>query len=82
MTDGGTALLLLQPHWSQKIITQALNLNKSFISKAKMQAIQRGLMDNKQTPTAEGMEYLEWVKTQYDIMAYVKKVNQFAENSP
>jgi hypothetical protein len=47
-----------------------------------MQAIQRGLMDNKQTPTAEGMEYLEWVKTQYDIMAYVKKVNQFAENSP
>ena len=47
-----------------------------------MQAIQRGLMDNKQTPTAEGMEYLECAKTQYDIMAYVKKVNQFAENSP
>jgi hypothetical protein len=67
---------------ARKYSHRLLNLNKSFISKAKMQAIQRGLMDIKQTPTAEGMEYLEWVKTQYDIMAYVKKVNQFAENSP
>ena len=75
-----TALLMLQPHWSQKLITQALDINKSFISKAIMQAIQRGLMDNKQTPTAEGIEYLEWAKTQYDIFAYVKKVNQSSSN--
>ena len=75
-----TALLMLQPHWSQKLIRQALNINRSFISKAKIQAIGRGLMDNKQTPTAEGMEYLEWAKTQFDIFAYVKKVNQFSSN--
>ena len=75
-----TALLMLQPHWSQKLITQALEINKSFISKAKMDAIRRGLMDNKQTPTAEGMKYLEWAKTQFDIFAYVKKVNQFSSN--
>ena len=75
-----TALLMLQPHWSQKLITQALNINRSFISKAKMQAMRRGLMDNKQTPTAQGIEYLEWVKTQFDIFTYVKKVNQFSSN--
>jgi hypothetical protein len=71
---------MLQPHWSQKLITQALNINRSFISKAKMQAMRRGLMDDKRIASAEGMEYLEWVKTQFDIFAYVKKVNQFSSN--
>ena len=75
-----TALLMLQPHWSQKLITQALDINKSFISKAKIQAIRLGLMDDKRTPTSRGIEYLEWAKTQYDIFAYVKKVNQSSSN--
>jgi hypothetical protein len=34
-----TALLMLQTHWSQQLITHALDINKSFISKAKLQAI-------------------------------------------
>ncbi len=75
-----TALLMLQPYWSQKLITQALDINKSFISKVKMQAIRLGLMDDKRIPTPEGIEYLEWAKTQYDIFASVKKVNQLSSN--
>ena len=73
-----TALLMLHPHWSQQLITQALNINNPFISKAKLQAIRYGLMDDKRIASAERMEFLEWAKTQYDIMANVKKVNQFS----
>jgi hypothetical protein len=35
-------------------------------------------MDDKRIASAEGIEYLEWAKTQHDIMAYAKKVNQFS----
>jgi hypothetical protein len=73
-----TTLLLLQPRWSQTLITQALDINKSFISKAKTKAIRLGLMDKKRIPTAKGIEYLEWAKTQYDIFAYAKRLNQFS----
>ena len=75
-----TALLMLQPLWSQTLITQALEIDKSFVSKAKIHAIRLGLMDDKRIPTLTGIEYLEWAKTQIDIFAYVKKVNQFSSN--
>jgi hypothetical protein len=75
-----TALLMLQPVWSQQLITKALDIDKSFISKTKTQAIRLGLMDEKRAPTSTDIEYLEWARTQVDIFAYVKKVNQFSSD--
>ena len=73
-----TALLILQPRWSQTLISQALDIDDFFISKAKSKAIRLGLMDKKRIPTAKGIEYLEWAQTQYNIFAYVKRLNQFS----
>jgi hypothetical protein len=72
-----TALLILQPRWSQEFFVQALDVDRSFVSNVKSKAIRLGLMNKKRIPTAKGIEYLEWAKTQYDIFGYVKKINQF-----
>ena len=76
-----TALLILQPRWSQTLITQALDIKQTFVSNVKSKAIRLGLMDKKRIPTAKGIEYLEWAKTQYDIFTYVKRLNQFSSGS-
>ena len=73
-----TALLMLKTRWSQTLLTQALDIVKSIVSKIKSKAIRLGLMDKKRMPTAEGLEYLEWADTQYDIFGHVKKINRFS----
>ena len=73
-----TALLMLKPRWSQEFLTQALDVDRTTVSNIKSKAIRLGLMDEKRIPTADGLEYLEWADTQYDIFAIVKKLNQFS----
>lgn len=69
-----TALLMMQPRWKQGAIAEAVNGFHPFVSNVKKRAIQLGLMDDNRYPTAEGRQYLEWAKQEYDLLAYVKKI--------
>ena len=68
-----TALLMLKTRWSQTLLTQALDIVKSIVSKIKSKAIRLGLMDKKRMPLQKVLNIWNGLTPNMTYLAMLKR---------